>query len=185
MSVLFGPVRQVGYVVRNIETAMAQWARIGVGPWFYRKEAPSTEYRYYGKPSALPLLSFGFANSGDLQIELIEQLNDVPSLYRDTLRQQGEMAQHIAYWTPDRFDEHVGALLAAGYVEGHGGRMGAHRGRYAYFVHPRLPSAMIEISESTGGKAEFFEEIRRAAIGWDGKDPVRRVGPPAQAAAKP
>ena len=52
--------------------------------------------------------------------------------------------------------------------------MGATRGRYAYFVHAQLPSAMIEISESTGGKGEYFEEIRRASVGWTGEDPIRR-----------
>lgn len=179
MSTILGPVRQLGYVVRDIEAAMAQWARIGVGPWFYRKEAAATEYRYYGKPSALPVLSFGFANSGDTQIELIAQINDAPSLYLDTLRQQGEGAQHIAYWTMDHYDEYVEKLLAEGYIEGHSGRMGANRGRYAYFKHPELPSAMIEISESTGGKAELFEQIRLASISWNGDDPIRRIGQPA------
>jgi hypothetical protein len=184
MSAIFGPVRQLGYVVRDIEAAMAQWARIGVGPWFYRKEAASTEYRYYGKPSTLPVLSFGFANSGGMQIELIAQINDAPSLYLDTLRQQGEGAQHVAYWTMDRYDEYVETLLYKGYIEGHGGRMGVNRGRYAYFMHPQLPSAMIEISESTGGKAELFEEIRAASVGWDGENPIRRIGPPSPGSAE-
>ncbi|MBV6306192.1 VOC family protein [Candidimonas humi] len=178
MSTTFGPVRQIGYVVRDIEAAMAQWASIGVGPWFYRKEATATEYRYYGKPSALPVLSFGFANSGDIQIELIAQLNDAPSLYLDTLRQHGEGAQHIAYWTMGHYDEYARTLLNKGYIEGHSGRMGANRGRYAYFMHPQLPCAMIEISESAGGKAELFEEIRAASVEWDGKNPIRRIGPP-------
>ena len=176
MSNLFGAVRQVGYVVRDIEQAMLQWSRLGVGPWFYKAEVVSTEYRYYGQPSALPKLSIALANSGDLQIELIQQRDDVPTLYRDTLRGNGEGAQHVAYWTRDRFDAFCGKLLDLGYVEGHAGRMGATRGRYAYFVHADLPSGMIEISESTGGKAEYFEEVRRASVGWDGTDPVRRVG---------
>ncbi len=53
--------------------------------------------------------------------------------------------------------------------------MGAGRGRYAYFVRAELPSAMVEISETTGGKGDFFDEIRRAAQGWDGRDPIRRL----------
>lgn len=178
MSILFGPVRQVGYVVKDIEAAMAEWVRLGVGPWFYKDDVVSTEFRYHGKPSALPKLSIALANSGELQLELIQQRDDAPTLYRDTLARNGEVAQHIAYWTLDRFDDYVRALLERGYVEGHAGRMGATRGRYAYFIHPGLPSAMIEISEGTGGKAEYFEEIRRASIGWDGRDPVRRVGSP-------
>ncbi len=179
MSQGFGSVRQVGYVVRDIEEAMRHWVALGVGPWFYKERVQSTEYRYYGRDSALPALSIALANSGDVQIELIQQRDDVPTLYRDTLLQQGESAQHIAYWTLEHFDDWCAKLLALGYVEGHAGRMGAQRGRYAYFVHPRLPSAMIEISESTGGKGEYFAQIREAAQGWDGRDPIRRMDAPA------
>jgi hypothetical protein len=113
-----------------------------------------------------------------VQLELIEQRNDAPSLYLDSLAHQGECAQHVAYWTAEHFDAWCCRMLESGWVEGHAGRMGAGRGRFAYFVHPRVPSAMVEISESTGGKAEFFEEIRRAAQAWDGRDPVRRLPAP-------
>ena len=176
MSNLFGEVRQIGYVVKDIELAMDQWAKLGVGPWFYNEEVLSTEYRYYGKPSRLPKLSIALANSGETQIELIQQRDDAPTLYLDTLSRNGECAQHIAYWTKDRFDEYCERLLALGYVEGHAGRMGTNRGRYAYFLRPDLPSVMIELSESTGGKAEYFAEVKKAHQDWDGKDHVRRVG---------
>jgi len=178
MSSLFGAVRQVGYVVKDIEKAMEHWVKLGVGPWFYKEDVGSTEFRYYGKPSALPKLSIALANSGDLQLELIQQRDDAPSLYRDSLERSGEIAQHIAYWTPDRFDEICKYLTSLGYVEGHAGRMGANRGPYAYFVHPDLPSAMIEVSDSSGGKAAYFAQVREAAENWDGKDPIRRVGAP-------
>lgn len=176
MSMLFGGARQVGYVVHDIEKAMAHWSRtLGVGPWFYKEEVGTTEFSYYGKPSRLPRLSIALANSGDLQIELIQQRDDAPSLYLDSLRRGGEGAQHLAYWTDDGLDKAVQHLLSMGYVEGHSGRMGM-RGRFAYFVHPDLPSGMFEISEMAGGKGEYFREIRRAAEGWDGKDPIRRIG---------
>lgn len=174
MSLLFGPARQVGYVVRDIELAMQRWVALGVGPWFYKERVGTTEFSYYGRASALPALSIALANSGDLQLELIQQRDDAPTLYRDTLARHGECAQHLAYWTMDRFDQWCRQLRELGYVEGHSGRMGAQRGRFAYFLRPDFPSAMIELSESTGGKAEYFEEIREASIGWDGRDPVRR-----------
>ena len=175
MSILFGAVRQVGYVVHDIEQAMRQWSQLGVGPWFYKQDLVCTEFNYHGQPSALPHLSIALANSGDLQIELIQQRNDAPSLYLDTLRRNGEVAQHLAYWTLDQFDAFCSQLRERGYVEGHAGRMGAQRGRFAYFVHEQHPGAMIEISESTGGKAEYFEQIRQASLAWDGNDPIRRM----------
>ena len=178
MSNKFGVVRQLGYVVKDIEKAMEHWIKLGVGPWFYKEDVGSTEYRYYGKPSRIPKLSIALANSGDLQIELIQQRDDAPSLYLDTLERNGEVAQHVAYWTADRFDEICANLKEQGYVEGHAGRMGATRGPYAYFVHPDFPSGMIEVSDSSGGKAEYFAEVRKASEGWDGSDPIRRVGAP-------
>jgi Glyoxalase/Bleomycin resistance protein/Dioxygenase superfamily len=178
MSTFLGGVRQVGYVVADIEQAMRHWSSaLGVGPWFYKEEVGTTEFRYHGQASALPRLSIALANSGDMQLELIQQRNDAPSLYLDTLKRNGEVAQHVAYWTEDRFDEWCATLVARGYVEGHGGRMG-QRGRFAYFVHRDLPSGMIELSETTGGKGDYFKMIRDAARDWDGSEPIRRVGAP-------
>lgn len=178
MSQTLGPVRQVGYVVRDIERAIAGWLRLGVGPWFLNLDAVSSEFRYYGQPSASPRLAIAMANSGDLQVELVQQFDDARSLYADTLSRNGEGAQHLAYWTADDFDGYVGQLRLAGFVEGHGGRMGANRGRYGYFVNPELPSAMIEVSELTGGKAEYFDQVKQAARHWDGRDPVRHIARP-------
>lgn len=174
MSRILGGIRQVGYVVRDIERAMTQWsATLGVGPWFYKEDVGTTEFRYYGKTSRPPLLSIALANSGDLQIELIQQRDDAPSLYLDSLRRSSDCAQHVAYWTLERFDEFASSLLEKGYIEGHGGRMGS-RGRFSYFLHPELPSGMIELSEMSGGKGEYFEEIKRSCGAWDGSDPIRR-----------
>lgn len=176
MSLRFGAVRQIGYVVHDIEKAMRHWSEVlGVGPWFYKEEVGTTEFRYYGAPSALPALSIALANSGGVQIELIQQRNDAPSLYLDSLARGAEGMQHIAYWTDDGFDADGTALRARGYVEGHGGRMGA-RGRFAYYVHPDLPGNIVEISEMAGGKGEYFAMIAQAAQGWDGSEPIRRIG---------
>lgn len=176
MSQLFGTPAQVGYVVKDIQKAMQHWIALGVGPWFYKELVDSTEFNYYGKPSRIPKISIALANSGDVQIELIQQRDDAPTLYLDSLAKNGEIAQHIAYWTKDRFDEFSEKFRSLGYVEGHSGRIGQGRGRYAYFLNPSFASVMIELSECTGGKQEYFEMIKRAAAKWDGSNPIRYVG---------
>ena len=94
MSRLFGPMRQVGIVVRDIEKAMRHWVEVcGVGPWFYAEQLPLDEFRYKGRPYDLKV-SIALANSGDVQLELIQQRNDVPSLYRDFLAAGHEGMQH-------------------------------------------------------------------------------------------
>ena len=34
MTVLPGPIRQIGYVVTDLDRAIASWLELGVGPWF-------------------------------------------------------------------------------------------------------------------------------------------------------
>ena len=49
MSRLFGELRQVGIVVRDIEAAMKHWVEVcGVGPWFYTDKLGVTEFSYRG-----------------------------------------------------------------------------------------------------------------------------------------
>jgi hypothetical protein len=86
MSRLFGNVIQNGCVVRDIATAMRHWIEVlGVGPWFYIEHLPVPDFQYKGQPSPVDI-SRALANSGALQIELIQQCNDTPSLYLDFLQ---------------------------------------------------------------------------------------------------
>lgn len=175
MSKSFGSIRQIGYVVKDIEQAMNHWSQVlAVGPWFYRADATPTVFTYYGKSAPPPKISIAIANSGNVQIELIQQHDQADSLYRDSLNAAGECAQHIAYWTEDEFDARRAQLLEMGYQEGHAGQMG-QRGRFSYLIHKGLPSAVIEISELRGGKAEYFRKVAHAAQEWDGTTSIIRV----------
>jgi len=46
--------------------------------------------------------------------------------------------------------------------------------RFIYFVNEQLPGTIIELSEMSGFKGEYFEAIAEAAMHWDGSDPIRR-----------
>src|SRR5262245_26700915 len=118
---MFGPIRQNGYVVRDIHAAMDDWVGgHGVGPWHLVGRVQLDWVRYRGRDSA-PEMSIALANSGDLQIELIQQLNDAPSLYRDFLEAGGEGLQHVAYWSTD-YQALLDRALAAGHRIGHEGQ---------------------------------------------------------------
>jgi hypothetical protein len=65
------------------------------------------------------------ANSGDVQIALIQQRNDAPSVYKE--------------------------FLDAGHDQG----------------------TVIEISDISGPKGQFFSYIRQVALDWHGSDPIR------------
>jgi hypothetical protein len=174
MSRIFGPIRQNGYVVRDIEAALDHWIHaMGVGPWFLFEKVDLDWFRHRGEPSS-PHLSIALANSGDLQIELIQQHDDAPSMYREFLDAGGEGLQHVAFWSTDYqalFDE----MQSSGYALVHEGQIGGEQGRFAYFDSPAHPGSVIEISDVSGPKGRFFEAVRAAAAGWDGRSPIKRL----------
>ena len=174
MSRIFGNPAQLGYVVRDIEAAMQEWIELGVGPWFYFEDVTTDYFRHRGADSEMKM-SVALANSGDLQIELIQQRNDAPSLYREFLDAGGEGLQHISYWSTD-YETLYEQALAAGFRVGHEGSIGGELGRFAYLEHPGAPRAVIEISDISGPKGVFFAHVREAAAAWDGSEPIRRLG---------
>lgn len=171
MSRFFGKIRQAGYVVDDIEAAMDYWSReLGVGPFFYNERVPIKNYRYNGTVYE-PHNSVALANSGDLQVELIQTRNDVPSMYRD-FREAGHRGlQHVAYWT-ESFDADLERLEAQGFKVVMSGEVGEN-GRFVYFDTHYHPGTVIELSEVAGPKGKLFDTIRKASEGWDGSDPVR------------
>ncbi|GAA0585641.1 VOC family protein [Rhizomicrobium electricum] len=171
MSRFFGEVRQIGYVVRDIEAAMKYWSEIlGIGPWFYAPKIVDQHFEYKGRPSPIQR-AVALANSGPLQMELVQQLNDAPSMYLDFLKAGHTGAQHFAYWTTD-FDSDIARLTAQGLKIGMYGSVGAG-GRYVYFETEFHPGTVIELSEISGAKGTLFRQIREASENWDGSNPVR------------
>ena len=171
MSRFFGEVRQIGYVVHDIEAAMHYWSRtLGIGPWFYAPKIVDQHFEYKGKPSPIER-SVALANSGFMQMELVQQRNDAPSMYLDFVRAGHTGAQHFAYWTTN-FDADLKRLLAQGLTVGMSGMVGVG-GRYVYFETEFHPGTVIELSEVSGPKGALFRKIREASENWDGRDPIR------------
>ena len=174
MSRYFGAVTQNGYVVRDIRAAMDHWINVmGVGPWYYIERVKTDYFRHRGKDSA-PELAIALANSGDLQIELIQQRNDAPSMYLEFLRAGHEGLQHMSYWTKD-YQALYDRALNLGYKVGQEGQIGGELGRFAYFDTQAHPGTVIEISDISGPKGRFFDRIREAAANWDGTNPIREI----------
>jgi 4-hydroxyphenylpyruvate dioxygenase-like putative hemolysin len=130
MSRIFGPVRQNGYVVSDIQTAMDHWIKVmGVGPWYYIDRVKTDYFRHRGRDSGIEM-SIALANSGNLQIELIQQRNDAPSMYQEFLAAGREDLQHMSFWTTD-YQALYDPALTLGYKVGHEGQIGGEKGRFA------------------------------------------------------
>ncbi len=87
----FGPVRQLGHVVADIDESIAEWRNKGVGPWMlFRRVHLKAEY--LGQAS-VPIIDVALGYQGAIQIELIRQHNDAASPYLETV-QRGEFGLH-------------------------------------------------------------------------------------------
>jgi hypothetical protein len=168
-------MRQAGIVVRDIEAAMRHWVKVcGVGPWFYTDRLPVTSFAYGDRRYDDVHISIALANSGDVQLELIQQRCDTPSMYRDFLAAGHEGMQHWSSW-PENYDEIYQRALATGYTVGQEGD--SPRGRFVYFRNEGHPGTVIEMADATPTRMRIFDAIRAAAFDWDGSDPIRRQWP--------
>jgi hypothetical protein len=175
MSHLFGEMRQVGIVVSDIQAAMKHWVEVcGVGPWFYADKLPVTSFAYRGTSYDDVHISVALANSGDVQLELIQQRCDTPSMYRDFIQAGREGMQHWSSW-PEDYDAKLEYALANGYEIGQQGD--SARGRFVYLWNEGHPGTVIEMAHMNPDRRRIFDSIREAAVGWDGSNPIRNEWP--------
>ena len=177
MSRIVGPIRQVGHVVRNVDSAMAYWTgTLGIGPFYVLRETRMTNFHYRGRPSPDIIVSLAFAQSGDVQIELIEQHNDVPSAYREFLSAGREGMQHLSPWFDNSadYDTARAELLQRGLQPVHETRHDDGTPRFVYFETGTPEAPLIELSEALLPSVRIVPDmVAAASVGWDGMDPIR------------
>ena len=78
-----GGIRQNGYIVNNLEQSIESWRALDVGPWIVLPTM--VQAMNYRGVAVEPEITIAFANCGELQIEVVQQLNDSPSIYREFL----------------------------------------------------------------------------------------------------
>lgn len=170
MSLIFGSLSQVGLMSRDVDKSMQYFVDAwGMGPWFVLRNIKMSML-YKGEPTELDV-SIAMANCGDLQFEIVQQHNDAPSLYLDSLAHtQSLHVQHVAVWTPDvRGLESKAASL--GWEAVFETRSGP--GRSVFITHPSEPMVCIELSDSDPFKDQVRAAIKDTAASWDGADPIR------------
>lgn len=168
----FGPIGQLGFVVKDIQAAMRHWSEVnGVGPWFFIPAYPLPTFRYKGVEGPGPDVSIALGYSGDMQIELIEQRCRTPSMYRDFIDSGMEGLQHYAVWC-ENYDATLNEALEAGFKIGQEGDA-TGRGRFAYLESTGHPGTVVELVELTESRKAGFDRMKAAAANWDGSDPIR------------
>jgi hypothetical protein len=168
-SILPGPIRQIGYIVNDLDAELSNWVGLGVGPWFVMRRMPIRAL-YRGEPCEISL-SLALANSGEMQIELLQPDDDTPSIYTEFLAADRHGYHQLAYWT-ENFDETMAAVRDAGWPVVWSGDEDTGT-RFAYVEPPNSPATVIEIMELNEMMVGMGKFVRDAAADWDGTDPIR------------
>ena len=158
-------VNQLGFVVRDMHAAIRFWNdRMGVGP-FDVSTRVMEGMTYRGEPTKVEV-KITSTCAGEIFIELIQQLNDGKSAYRDFLDSGQEGLQHLGYFTYD-YDNDYRACLESGLVavqEGPSRHDAATR--FAYFEAPDEKGPQIELIGMSLTKRARFGALRHRSEQW-------------------
>jgi len=169
----FGPLVQNGFVVRDLEAAVAHWSgTVGIGPFFLLEHIPFGQVFFRGAPLQLDM-SVAIAQWGEVQIELIVQHDAAPSIYTEFAQRHAQGLQHVGVMTQS-LDQHLERLRPLGIEPVQWGATATGM-RFAYVNTDAYPGAMIELIETGPAVEAFFGMVRGAAAGWDGTRPLRRL----------
>jgi len=173
MAARFGPVMQLGFVVGDLEHAMRHWLdKVGIGPFFVLEHVKFAQVLHRGKPTDIDM-SVALAQWGAVQVELIQQYNDAPSIYTEFAGRRLGGLQHLGVMTDSVADDLV-RFKKLGIEPVQQGHTGTGI-RFAYVDTDDHPGGMIELIEAGAAITGFFKLVRDAAQDWDGSEPIRRM----------
>jgi hypothetical protein len=161
---------QLGHVVDDIVSAARRWSStFGIGP-FHVLPVVDQQLTHAGGDVRTLRIQVGVAQAGPVQIELIQQHCDNPSLYRDWSRDGTSSFHQVATVTRD-YVAKLARFEALGYkvaAESLGGGF-----RVAYVDTVAAFGFYTEVVEHTPRFLEQLDSISRTCATWDGTDPVR------------
>jgi hypothetical protein len=167
-----GGIMQTAFVVDDIRAAIDHFIRdCGAGPFFLLDHFWAADQVYRGEPSRADVaIAMGFA--GNMQIELIQPLDDHPSVYRETAQTRGYGFHHFGIACTD-VEAELPGYLARGYEVAFSADVPTG-GRVAYLEHGHAAApGFVELIPATPGMDAHFTAFWKASQDWDGTDPIR------------
>jgi Glyoxalase/Bleomycin resistance protein/Dioxygenase superfamily len=160
---------QLGFLVADLFEAMEHWTRVyGVGPFHVIPEVDQL-MASHGSPATVTM-RVGVAQAGPVQIELLEQLCDRPSIFQDWHRGRISGLHQICTVTPD-YDGRKAHYESLGY------ELAAETTnlsfRVAYYDTSADFGFFTEVVEETPGFMRQLDRMSAISASWDGVDPVR------------
>lgn len=165
------PIFQYAYFVNDIDDAVRQWTtNYDAGPFFVTRHHKADAFEYRGTPVEADV-SYAFGYSGDAQIQLIAQHDDLPSIYRDMYPSGTFGFHHVAMLVVDYAGERQ-RLLDAGFEIAC--ELAANGITACYFDTRESSGGFTELHSFTDRIANTFARWRNAHHEWDRvTDPLR------------
>ena len=173
MAFLKHPIQQYAYVVNDVKAACAKWTEMfGAGPFYLMENVQIDSTTFLGQKAVVDV-TYAFGQVGPAHVQLIQQNDDTPSVYRHAYKPGEEGFHHWAILVEDfpaekkRFEEagypSITELVATG--------------RVAYMDARKDLGGYVEIYEDNPGVRAFFGVLEQSHAEWDGKtDPIRQFG---------
>jgi hypothetical protein len=171
MSSHFGQIMQHGYVVHDVEKAATEWAtRVGVGPFYVFEHMVMEQSFHDQRVEVHTRLAFGYW--GDIQIELIQPLNAVETLYTQGLRDAPGKLHHVATIVTD-----LPGLLASRSLAGHVVQAGTMpTGLKFAYLNEYLPGhCHLELIQAPESALAGFAAMKAISAQWKNDRPVRPI----------
>ena len=150
---------QHAYLVEDLERSARGWSELfGAGPFVVAPHHRTDKFSYRGTATEADV-SYAFGYLGDLMIQLIQQHDEQPSIYRDMYPPGAEGFHHVAYLVSD-FDAEKERLRGMGFelaCELYADRVDA-----AYFDTRHVTGGFTEIHADPPHIIEGFARWRRA-----------------------
>jgi hypothetical protein len=162
-----GAIVQHAYTVADLQAAIArQTDALGIGPWFVRGPFMPSQARYRGAPNTATF-TLARAFRGPVMVELIQQHDDAPSVFR-------ERPLGFHHWAvmPEDFEAELARLHAQGFETAFEDVVPSGA-RIAYVDTQASLPGMLELVERTSDQLATYGRIHEASLGWDGSDPIR------------
>lgn len=160
---------QLGHVVDDVVAAAARWSRaFGIGPFHV---LPVVEqHSDYGGQIRPVRIQIAVAQAGPVQIELIQQHCDTPSIYSEWSRGGTSSFHQIATLTSG-YDAKTAHFAALGYpiaAQSHGNGF-----RVAYIDTVADFGFYTEVVDAPPAFTDHVRAVATTCADWDGTDPVR------------
>lgn len=155
---IFGDIRLCAFVVADIDLAIAHWKQHGVKAFIVtRSVSPMQNAVYLGEKCGDIPVHIAFGLLGDMQIELIEPVHDVRSVYTDAQKRGKKGVHHYAVCAEDfptvynfAMDNGYRAIIDSG-VDG--------LGRMSYIENTDT-GVILELIEWNTLTRPFFDKIK-------------------------